>query len=367
VAAPQECAVLTCRSPSAVNTRVPYSLTSSGYGTRRVRGGNRRPGAAAWVLTNTRSLTAADAAARNRQVVRALAEAARAEGMEYVLASRGDSTLRGHFPLETDVLAAETGSVDGVVLVPAYVEAGRLTIDSTHWMRTEDGMLPVGRSEFARDATFGYRSSDLRDWVAEKTGGRTPADEVLTITLDELRRGGPTHVAGLLETLTGERPAVVDAVCDDDLRVLALAVARAEARGLRLIYRVGPSFVRARAGQGAREPLTASELRRISRRRDGTSPYALVPDRQGRHHLQRHRHRQPPHPPRDHTRHAAARHRLAVGARRRAVRGKAVRSLPGQRGGRPVAGRRRRQVEGRRVRSRAGDGPVRSSSGRPAR
>jgi hypothetical protein len=56
-----------------------------------------------------------------------------------------------------------------------------------------------------------------------------------------------------------------------------------------------------------------------------------------------------------------------VGARRRAVRGKAVRSLPGQRGGRPVAGRRRRQVEGRRVRSRAGDGPVRSSSGGPAR
>jgi uncharacterized protein YgbK (DUF1537 family) len=226
----------------------------------------RLPAGGFFVLTNTRSLTAADAAARNREVARALDEAARAEGVEYVLASRGDSTLRGHYPLETDVLAEEIGSVDGVVVVPAYIEAGRLTIDSMHWMRTADGMLPVARSEFAKDAAFGYRSSDLRDWVAEKTDGRTSADEVLPITLEDLRRGGPAHVAGMLETVSGERPVVVDAVCDDDLRVLALAVARAEACGLRLVYRVGPSFVRARAGQGAREPLTASELGRIGPR-----------------------------------------------------------------------------------------------------
>ncbi|WP_443041467.1 four-carbon acid sugar kinase family protein [Streptomyces sp. B21-083] len=46
-------------------------------------------------------------------------------------------------------------------------------------MRTADGLLPVGESEFARDATFGYRSSSLPEWVEEKTGGRVPADEVL--------------------------------------------------------------------------------------------------------------------------------------------------------------------------------------------
>ncbi|TDU01707.1 uncharacterized protein YgbK (DUF1537 family) [Streptomyces sp. 846.5] len=232
----------------------------------------RQGGSAFFVLTNTRSLSPEDAAARNREVVRALKEAAKAEGTGYVLASRSDSTLRGHFPLETDVLAEELGAVDGVVLVPAYIEAGRLTVNSHHWMRTAKGLLPVGESEFARDATFGYRNSALPEWVEEKTGGRVPADEVLGITLDDLRGGGPAHTARLLTSLSGGRTAVIDAVCDDDLRVLALALAEAEENGTRLLYRVGPSFVRARAGQAARAPLTPAELRPLR----GDTPHGLI-------------------------------------------------------------------------------------------
>lgn len=232
----------------------------------------RQDSSAFFVLTNTRSLSPEDAVARNREVVHALKEAAEAEDTGYVLASRGDSTLRGHFPLETDVLAEELGTVDGVVLVPAYIEAGRLTVDSRHWMRTADGLLPVGESEFARDATFGYRNSSLPEWVEEKTGGRVPADEVLRITLDDLRSGGPVHTARLLSSLSGGRTAVVDAVCDDDLRVLALALAEAEDTGTRLLYRVGPSFVRARAGQAARAPLTPAQLRPLR----GDAPHGLI-------------------------------------------------------------------------------------------
>ncbi|HET6501498.1 MAG TPA: four-carbon acid sugar kinase family protein [Amycolatopsis sp.] len=219
----------------------------------------RRKESAFFILTNTRSLSAADAAARDREVATAVAEAARTEDVDYVLASRSDSTLRGHYPLETDVLAEEEARrgrpVDGVVIVPAYLQAGRLTVNSVHWMATADGLLPVGQSEFARDATFGYRSSDLREWVAEKTGGRIPAARVLAITCRDLREGGPERVAALLGELRDGRPAVVDAVAEEDLRVLALALVRAEAAGRRFLYRVGPSFVRARAGQAEHGPL----------------------------------------------------------------------------------------------------------------
>ncbi|MCP2167369.1 four-carbon acid sugar kinase family protein [Goodfellowiella coeruleoviolacea] len=238
----------------------------------------RQPANAFFVLTNTRSLSSVDAAARNREVAGALAEAAAAEGVSYVLASRSDSTLRGHYPLETDVLAEEEARhgrpVDGVVISPAYLQAGRLTVGSVHWMRTPAGMIPVASSEFAEDATFGYRNSDLRAWVAEKTAGRVPAAQVLAITLADLRTGGPEHVAELLGTLRGGRPAVVDAVDDTDLRVLALALVRAEAAGTRLVYRVGPSFVRARSGQAEQPPLTPERLRGIG-----------DPERAGRHGL----------------------------------------------------------------------------------
>ncbi|WP_327428814.1 four-carbon acid sugar kinase family protein [Streptomyces sp. NBC_01236] len=236
----------------------------------------RQNSPAFFVLTNTRSLSPDAAATRNREIVHALHEASRAEGVPYVIASRGDSTLRGHFPLETDVLAEELtrlgAAPDGVVLVPAYIEAGRLTVDSAHWMRTPDGLLPVGESEFAKDATFGYSSSALPDWVEEKTEGRTPADKVVRITLTDLRTGGPAHVADQLTSLRDGATAVVDAVCDDDLRVLALALAEAEEKGTRLLYRVGPSFVRARAGQSAHPPLTAAELHPLR----ADAPHGLI-------------------------------------------------------------------------------------------
>lgn len=224
-----------------------------------------------YVLTNTRSLDADVAASRNREVMAALTAAARAEGRTFAVVSRGDSTLRGHYPLETDVLGdallAHGGpAVDGVVLCPAYVDAGRLTVDDVHWMRTAGGMLPVGRSEFARDATFGYDSSNLREFVEEKTDGRWLADDVVSIRLDDIRRGGPDRVAELLASLRGGRPAVVNAACDDDLRVVALAALAVEARGHTLLYRTGPSFVRARAGLPVRPPLRAADLYGTDRR-----------------------------------------------------------------------------------------------------
>jgi uncharacterized protein YgbK (DUF1537 family) len=237
-----------------------------------------------YVLTNTRSLSDEDARARVNYVAANLVDAARLEGVEFVVASRSDSTLRGHYPLETDVLrdalAKEGFNVDGVVIVPAYIEAGRFTVDSVHWVRSPGGLIRAGESEFARDATFGYESSDLRDYVAEKTEGRWMASDVARITVSDIRLGGVNRVVAVLETLSGGRPVVVDAASDDDLRVLALALLRAEGLGGRLLYRVGPSFVRARAGIEARAALNVDEVGEITLREahdgDVGYPHGLV-------------------------------------------------------------------------------------------
>jgi uncharacterized protein YgbK (DUF1537 family) len=238
-----------------------------------------------YVLTNTRSLSGDDAEARNREIVENLVAAARAEGVDFAIASRSDSTLRGHFPLESDVLCealAEVGDVvDAIVIVPAYIEAGRFTVDSVHWVRSPDGLIRAGESEFARDATFGYASSDLREYVEEKTRGRWQAADVGRITLSDIREGGVGTVVTILETLSGGHPVVVDAACDDDLRVLSLALLEAERSGKRFVYRVGPSFVRARAGLDARPALTAVEVDDIRRHgfndtHDVVSPHGLI-------------------------------------------------------------------------------------------
>jgi uncharacterized protein YgbK (DUF1537 family) len=74
-------------------------------------------------------------------------------------------------------------------------------------------------------------------------------------------------------SLEGGAPVVADAVAEDDLRLLALAIMDAEAAGKTFLYRIGPTFVRARAGLEPRPALSPAELAVISGR--GPAPAGL--------------------------------------------------------------------------------------------
>ena len=219
---------------------------------------------AVYVMTNSRSLDPAEAEQRNREVVRAALTAGRRLGREVDFVSRSDSTLRGHFPLEPDTIVAELATagitVDGVLVVPAFGDAGRLTIGSVHYAGNDhDGFVPVGESEFARDATFGYTNSDLRAWVEEKSAGRIPAGQVTAVTLHDVRAGADA-VATRLTGLHDAGVAVVDIAEESDLLSLTLGIQAAEQAGRRFVFRVGPPFGRAITGQDVRVPLTADEV-----------------------------------------------------------------------------------------------------------
>ena len=101
-----------------------------------------------FVLTNTRGMAAGPAADITREVCRnlklALAEI-RLGGRDInpILVSRSDSTLRGHYPVETDVIAEELGPFDAHFLVPAFFEGGRTTRDSVHYLRVNGQDTPV--------------------------------------------------------------------------------------------------------------------------------------------------------------------------------------------------------------------------------
>jgi uncharacterized protein YgbK (DUF1537 family) len=229
---------------------------------------------AVYVLTNTRSLDPAEAAARNEEVVRnALAAAGSAGALRLGFVSRSDSTLRGHFPLEPDVIAATVADVsgedtDGVVLVPAFPDAGRVTIGGVHYMRgtgADAGTLtPVAETEFAKDATFGFSNSEMAKYVEEKSQGRFTAESVIVLDLNIIRASSDPQVtaktiADALESATHSTPIVADIVTENDLRALSLGLMEAERRGKKLLYRVGPPFVRARIGQEIRTELSGEE------------------------------------------------------------------------------------------------------------
>ncbi|PZU31519.1 MAG: hypothetical protein DI576_11005 [Actinomyces sp.] len=220
---------------------------------------------AVYVMTNSRSLDPADAERVNVEVVtNALAAAGRA-GARIAFVSRSDSTLRGHYPLEpttiADLLERAGTRVDGIILSPAFPDAGRVTVHGTHYAGgPAAGFVPVGRTEFAGDKTFGYSASFLPAWVEEKTAGAVSAADVAVIDLATLRTDEDAVVAAL-SAARDRAPIAVDCVEENDLLLLARALQRAEDAGATFVYRVGPPFVRARIGQAPRAPLSAAEAR----------------------------------------------------------------------------------------------------------
>jgi uncharacterized protein YgbK (DUF1537 family) len=218
-----------------------------------------------YVLTNSRRYPLEQAQAMNREIARNLCQVARARGVEPVVVSRSDSTLRGHYPGEVSALRqtleAELGvRYDGVVIIPFFLEGGRLTVHNVHWVQMGADLVPAAQTEFARDPTFGYLHSDLREWVAEKSLGQVLAEAVLSVDLHVIRDGGPDAVVRLLSQAWEERVIVVNSVAYRDVEVFVWGLMRAESQGQRFVFRTAASFVKVRGGIPDRGLLTSEEL-----------------------------------------------------------------------------------------------------------
>lgn len=199
---------------------------------------------AAFVLTNTRSLSAHDAVQRLGDLRRAAvsAAAARNEGVAFVL--RGDSTLRGHVFPEMDVFR---GPGSARLLVPAFPEGGRVTLDGVQYVRIGRTLRPASTTEFARDPVFGYSSEDLAGWVRERRGGR-----VRGLGLAELHADGAAAVARALLEADDDEVVVPDAATPSDVGLIAAGLLGAEHAGRSVVARGSATLAAARIGAVAR-------------------------------------------------------------------------------------------------------------------
>ncbi len=218
-----------------------------------------------FVLSNTRGMDAGSAAAVTREICvnlrEALAQAAQqGTHIQPVVVSRSDSTLRGHYPVETDVIAEELGPFDAHFLVPAFFEGGRITRDGTHYLLVEGQPVPVHETEFAKDSVFGFSTAFLPDYVAEKTAGRIPAAAVERFSLADVRG----DIGGRLQALHGNTCCVVDAEQQTDLDNFTRQVLAAAQTGKRFLFRSAASLLTAFAGLPP-QPVAPADMSRFVR------------------------------------------------------------------------------------------------------
>jgi uncharacterized protein YgbK (DUF1537 family) len=218
----------------------------------------------AYLLTNSRSLPTAAAEQLAHTIASALREALKTVDRPVELISRSDSTLRGHFPQEVYALAEGMGWEDAsFVVAPAFFEGGRYTCENVHYVAEGDWLIPAAETEYARDAYFGYRSSDLSAWIHEKhaaAGLPCAADCLHIVSLHQLRTGDVDAVAEQLRRLPNRGFCIVNAMDYRDLEVFAAALAKRTQVGQRLLARSAASYVRVRAGLEPRGLLRGAAL-----------------------------------------------------------------------------------------------------------
>lgn len=214
-----------------------------------------------YILTNSRGFTAGETEEYHRRLIALLESVSAETGRDYILISRSDSTLRGHYPLETQVLNRGMAKpADGEILCFFFKEGGRFTLNNTHYVLQDDELVPAGNTEFARDITFGYRSSDLREYVAEKTAGEFPAEDVACVSLEMLRRGDIETIEKLLMAAENFSKIVVNAIDYWDLKVFCLALYNAMAKGKRFLFRSAAGLVKVMGGVADKPLLTRGEM-----------------------------------------------------------------------------------------------------------
>ncbi|MEH2072773.1 MAG: four-carbon acid sugar kinase family protein [Nostoc sp.] len=209
-----------------------------------------------FVLTNTRALTPESAASITKEVCQNLKIALQVEGIEdFLIVSRSDSTLRGHYPIETDAIAQELGPFDAHFLVPAFFEGGRITLESVHYLIIDGVSTPVHETEFARDSVFSYDHSYLPKYVEQKTQGQIQAEAVERFLLADIRAGSLER----LLKLTNNQCAVVDAETQADLNRFAQDILTAASQGKRFLFRSAASILTALAALPP-QPIAAENM-----------------------------------------------------------------------------------------------------------
>ena len=214
-----------------------------------IRNGFEEKEAMFFILTNSRSFSVEETTKVHQDIAARVAKVARELGQDSMIISRGDSTLRGHYPLETQLLADgltknEGVVIDGEIICPFFPEGGRYTMDNIHYVKEQDNLVPAGMTEFAKDKTFGYKSSDLSEYVEEKTEGKYHKEDCITISLDELNALDVQGIKDKLMSAQNMAKIIVNAVSYADLKVFCAALVLAMKAGKHYMARTAAAFTK---------------------------------------------------------------------------------------------------------------------------
>ena len=218
-----------------------------------------------FILTNSRAMTRDASVYEHHLMAERIVRAAKDNNRDFVLISRSDSTLRGHYPTEPETLRHTVEALsdicfDGEIIYPFFLEGGRYTIDNVHYVKEGNTLVPAGQTEFAHDKTFGYHASHLGEWIQEKTGDAIKPEDCIYIELNDLRALKYEKITSQLLQAHDAARIIVNSIDYCDVKAFTIAFIDAVNRGKHFIFRSAAAITKVLGGVPDRPLLTREEL-----------------------------------------------------------------------------------------------------------
>tara|TARA_Y100001978_G_scaffold193035_1_gene198730 strand:+ start:3195 stop:4544 length:1350 start_codon:yes stop_codon:yes gene_type:complete len=217
-----------------------------------------------FILANTRSLSPNNLKIRLEEICLTLKKVISNSynQQDYVLITRGDSTLRGHNFLEPYYINEFIGPFDATFYIPAFLEGNRITINGNHFVNN----IPAHETIFAQDRVFGYETNNIKNILYKQSDSKINMENIHNLTLSELnilQMNENNKVFNFLENLEKNVKVIVDTHDYHELNKFA-SVIKTLIHKKKFLFRTAASFVKAISGINAnnKDNLYYSNLRR---------------------------------------------------------------------------------------------------------
>lgn len=162
------------------------------------------------------------------------------------LISKIDSCLRSNYEAEYEGLTDGLGKRDCIeMLIPSYVEQGRVTIHGCQYIRENKVYRLMHESEYSSFKGLEYSNSNLALWLEKRVSHIGDRRAVGLVDIDSLRSNPADTVTAEIQSAVDNniRAFVVDSVEPNDLATVSKIIRNLEDSGYTLFLKLGPSMI----------------------------------------------------------------------------------------------------------------------------
>ena len=197
-----------------------------------------------FILANTRSLSEKDLKIRLSEICSSLKKIMNnslfAEE-EFVVISRGDSTLRGHNFIEPQIINELLGPFDATFYLPAFVEGNRTTVNGNHFVDN----IPIHKTIFSKDKIFGFSTCNVKELIYEQSNGQININHIENIYIKDfeiLDRNQPNNLYEYIEKLKNNKKVIVDIIDYSQLDKFS-GIVKSLLKKKKFLFRSAASFI----------------------------------------------------------------------------------------------------------------------------